>query len=51
MYAHISRKELAALALQKLQDAKFIDASGRILRDGIEGLPKLPSYSEDDEKE
>ena len=40
IYAQMSKRELAALCMQKLQDAKIIDASGRILRDDVEGLPK-----------
>jgi hypothetical protein len=33
IYAQMSKRELAALCLQKLQDAKIIDASGRVLKD------------------
>ncbi len=32
VYAHMSKKELAALALQKLLDAKIIDAEGRFVK-------------------
>jgi hypothetical protein len=37
VYAHMSKQELAALALQKLLDAKIIDTTGRVIRD----LPKI----------
>ncbi len=33
VYAQMSKKELAALALQKLLDAKIIDTTGRVIRD------------------
>lgn len=38
VYAHMSKQELAALALQKLLDAKIIDTTGRVIRElpGIE---------------
>lgn len=48
VYAHMSKKELAALCLQKLLDAKIIDASGRVIRD-IESVP-LPCPSEPKDK-
>lgn len=51
IYAHMSKKELAALALQKLLDAKIIDSTGRIIRDDIESLPKRPSSSENDKSD
>lgn len=41
VYASMSKQELAALALQKLKDAKIIDTTGRVIRE-------LPS--DDDEK-
>lgn len=33
LYAQMSKKELAALALQKLLDAKIIDTTGRVIRE------------------
>lgn len=33
VYAHMSKKELAALALQKLKDAKIIDTTGRVIKE------------------
>lgn len=36
VYAQMSKKELAALALQKLLDAKIIDTTGRVIKE----LPK-----------
>jgi len=33
VYAQMSKKELAALALQKLFDAKIIDTTGRVIRE------------------
>jgi hypothetical protein len=51
IFAHMSKKELAALALQKLLDAKIIDATGRVIRDDIESLPlAAASESESDAK-
>lgn len=41
-YAQMSKKELAALALQKLLDAKIIDASGRVIRD-VDSVSLPPS--------
>lgn len=38
IYAQMSKAELAALVLQKLKDARIIDANGRIIRD-IEPVP------------
>jgi hypothetical protein len=33
VYAHMTKKELAALALQKLLDANIIDTTGRVVRE------------------
>lgn len=33
LYAQMSKKELAALALQKLLDAKIIDTTGRVIQE------------------
>lgn len=33
VYAQMSKKELAALALQKLKDAKIIDVTGRVVKE------------------
>lgn len=33
VYAQMSKKELAALALQKLLDAKIIDTTGRVIKE------------------
>lgn len=33
VYAQMSRKELAALALQKLLDAKIIDTTGKVIKE------------------
>lgn len=33
LYAQMSKKELAALALQKLLDAKIIDTTGRVIKE------------------
>lgn len=41
VYAQMSKKELAALALQKLLDAKIIDTTGRVIKE-------LPSGKDDD---
>lgn len=41
VYAQMSKKELAALALQKLLDAKIIDTTGRVVRE-------LPSGKDDE---
>lgn len=49
VYTQMSKKELAALALQKLLDAKIIDASGRVIRD-IDSMP-LPSPETDTDDE
>lgn len=48
VYAQMSKKELAALCLQKLLDAKIIDASGRVIRniDSVQ-LP-IPPKTEDE---
>lgn len=34
IYARMDRRELAALALQKLRDAKIIDTTGRVVDEG-----------------
>jgi hypothetical protein len=44
IYAQMSKRELAALVLQKLQDAKIIDAEGRVIRPDV-----LPSPNGDEE--
>lgn len=36
VYAQMSKKELAALALQKLLDAKIIDTTGRVIKDATD---------------
>lgn len=46
VYASMSKKELAALALQKLMDAKIIDTTGRVIRE----IPQLSSGKDDDEE-
>jgi len=46
IYAHMSKQELAALALQKLLDAGIIDSSGRVIK-AIGPLVPPSSESED----
>lgn len=46
VYASMSKKELAALALQKLMDAKIIDTTGRVIKD----IPLLQKKGDDDEE-
>ncbi len=36
IYARLEGKELAALALQKLRDAKIIDTTGKVIREAVD---------------